>query len=79
MDPVTWFYIIMLVISLAVSIAMRPKPQNAKPPALADFSVPTAEEGRDIQVIFGECWIDDPNVLWFGDLRTTPIKADGGK
>ncbi len=79
MDPVTWIYIIMLVISLAVSIAMRPKPQNAKPPALADFSVPTAEEGRDIQVIFGECWIDDPNVLWFGDLRTTPIKADGGK
>lgn len=79
MDPLTWYYIIMLVVSLAVSLAMRPKPQNAKPPALADFSVPTAEEGRDIQVIFGEVWIDDPNVLWYGNLRTTPIKAEGGK
>lgn len=79
MDPVTWFYIIMLLISLAVSIAMRPKPQNAKPPVLGDFTVPTAEEGRDIQVIFGEVWIEDPNVLWYGDLRMFPIKADGGK
>lgn len=79
MDPITWFYIIMLIISIAVSYAMRPKPQNAKPPALTDFSVPTCEEGRDIQVIFGEVWIDDPNVLWYGDLRTSPIKAESGK
>lgn len=79
MDPLTWYYIIMLVVSLAVSLAMRPKPQNAKPPALADFSVPTAEEGRDVQVIFGENWVEDPNVLYYGNLRTTPIKAEGGK
>jgi hypothetical protein len=79
MDPITWIYIIILIISLAASYAMRPKPQNAKPPSLADFSVPTAEEGRDIQVIFGECWIDDPNVLWYGDLRTAPIKGEDPK
>lgn len=79
MDPATWFYIIMLVVSLVVSVAMRPKPQNAKPPALVDFSVPTAEEGREIMKIFGTVWIDDPNVLWYGDLRTKPIKAKGGK
>ena len=62
-----------------ISVAMRPKPQSQKPPSLADFSVPTAEEGREVLVIFGEVWIDDPNVLAFGDLRTTPIKAKGGK
>lgn len=79
MDPGTWYYIIMLVVSLLVSIAMRPKSQNAKPPALGEFNAPVVEEGRDIQWIHGECWINDPNVLWWGNLRTTPIKVKSGK
>ena len=79
MDPFTWVQIILFVISLAVSIASRPKPQNAKPPALTDFSVPTAEEGREIQVLHGECWVYDPNCLGYFNLRTSPIKASGGK
>jgi hypothetical protein len=74
-----WVYLIVMLISLAVSLANKPKSQKPKPPALADFDVPTAEEGRDIQVIFGEVWIEDPNVLWYGDLRTKPIKSEGGK
>ncbi|QDH70838.1 hypothetical protein [Marilutibacter alkalisoli] len=80
MDPMTWYYIIMLVVSLAVSYAMRPKTQHAKPPALEDYSVPTVEEGRPVAKIYGTCWIDDPNVLWWGDVRHfPPIKASGGK
>jgi hypothetical protein len=74
-----WLYAIALIVSVALSVAMRPRPQAQKPPALADFAVPTAEEGREIVVIFGEVWIEDPNVLAYGDLRTTPIKASGGK
>lgn len=79
MDPMTWLYIIMLVVSLVVSIAMRPKPQNAKPPELADFEAPSVDEGREMAWVHGEDWIEDPNVLWWGDLRTTPIRASGGK
>lgn len=79
MDPFTWVYIAFMLLSVAMSYANRPKTQNQKPPAVADFSVPTAEEGREIQVLHGECWVDDPNVLWYGNLRTTPIKAEGGK
>lgn len=80
MDPYTWVYIILLVISLAVSIAMRPKTQNAPPPSIEDFSVPVAEDGMDITVIFGTVWIADPNVLDYGNLRNyPPIKASGGK
>ncbi len=74
-----WVYVFVLGLSIVLSIAMRPRPQSQKPPALADFSVPTAEEGREVLVIFGEVWVDDPNVLAYGDLRTTPIKAKGGK
>jgi hypothetical protein len=79
MDPFTWVQIILFIVSIAVSLANRPKSQNAKPPALTDFSVPTAEEGREIQVLHGECWVDDPNVLSFGNLYAAPIKASGGK
>lgn len=79
MDPITWIYLIVLVISIAVAYANRPKPQNAKPPALADYGVPTVDEGREVLVLFGEGWVDDPNVLDWGNLRTTPIKAKGGK
>lgn len=74
-----WFYAIVLLLSIVLSVAMRPKPQSQKPPALADFGVPTAEEGREVLVIFGEVWVEDPNVLAYGDLRTTPIKAKSGK
>ena len=42
-----WVYVFVLILSIAISIAMRPKPQSTKPPSLADFSVPTAEEGRE--------------------------------
>ncbi len=79
MDPFTWIQIILFIVSIAVSLANRPKSQNAKPPALTDFGVPTAEEGREIQVLHGTCWVDDPNVIGYGDLRTSPIKASGGK
>lgn len=79
MTPIEWVYLIVMLVIAIYSWVNRPKPQNAKPPALADFDVPTAEEGREVCKVFGTVWIDDPNVLWFGDLRYTPIQASGGK
>ena len=71
--------IIILVVSAVISYAMTPKPKPPKPAALADFDLPTAEEGRAIPVVFGTVWIKGPNVLWYGALRSTAIKAKGGK
>lgn len=79
MDPMTWFYIASLVVSLYVSIAMRPKIQHAKPPELSEYSIPVSEEGRDVVWIHGEVWMQDPSVIGWGNLRTTPIRAEGGK
>lgn len=78
MDPMTWIYIATLAVSLFVAMRAA-KGNNAKPPALQDFSVPTAEDGRGVAMVFGTVWIDDSNIIGYGDLRTTPIKADGGK
>lgn len=80
MDPYTWYLIISMVVSLVVSIAMRPKTPHAPPPALEDFTVPMAEEGVEIKWLFGTCWDEGPNVLDYGNLRNVPpIYADGGK
>ena len=79
-----WTFIARLVLGLvlsAISYALSPRPKIEKPQAagLDDFSLPTAEEGRPIPVVFGTVLITGPNVVWAGDLNVDPIKKKGGK
>lgn len=71
--------LVIFVVSSLISYALAPKPTAPKPAALEDFDVPTAEEGRPIPVAFGTVWIRGANVLWYGDLSTSPIKKKGAK
>ena len=68
-----------MIVSALLSYALAPKPKPPKPASITDFDIPTAEEGREIPVVFGTVWITGPNVLWYGDLRSEPIKKKGGK
>lgn len=63
-----------MIVSALLSYALAPKPKPPKPASITDFDVPTAQEGREIPVIFGTVWVTGPNVLWYGDLRSSPIK-----
>jgi hypothetical protein len=74
-----WNYIIFFVVAFAISYALIPKAQSRPPPGINEFKVPTAEEGREIPVLFGTKNIVSPNVVWFGDIRTVPIQRDTGK
>jgi uncharacterized membrane protein len=74
-----WAQIFILVISAILSYALAPKPPQPKPASIEDFDVPVAEEGRPIPVVFGTVTLTGANVLWYGDLRSTPIKSKGGK
>jgi hypothetical protein len=74
-----WWYVAVFVAALVVGYAMVPKPQSQPPSGLGDVKAPTAEEGREIPVLFGTRDIEGPNVTWYGDLRMTPIKKKGGK
>lgn len=74
-----WIQLIILIVVAILAYAMAPKPPIPKPPSLADFDVPTAEEGRPIPWIFGEGWLTGYNVLWYGDLGLVPVKSKGGK
>jgi hypothetical protein len=74
-----WWMIAVFVVSLAVAFAFQPKPQSTPPPGLNELNVPTAEEGREIPVLFGTRDLLAPNVVWYGDLQLVPIKKKGGK
>lgn len=71
--------IAVMIVSAVISYALAPKPPKPKPASLQDFDAPTAEDGRPIPVVFGTVWLKGPNVLWFGDLQSEPIKKGGKK
>jgi len=73
-----WFFIAFAVL-LVVTYAFAPKPPTTPPAGLDTIKAPTAEEGREIPVLFGTRRVRSANVVWYGDLTTTPIKSKGGK
>lgn len=74
-----WFQIFSLIVSYIIQVALQPKPQAPKAASLADFDVPTAEEGRPIPVVFGTVVITGANCVWYGDLGKKAIKSKKGK
>lgn len=78
-----WFQVAVWVATAVISYALRPSPPSQstpRPARLADFDVPTADDGREIPVLFGTREIKGPNVVWYGHLRTSRIRArSGGK
>ncbi|WVW77410.1 tail assembly chaperone [Stenotrophomonas phage vB_SmaS_Bhz59] len=74
-----WWYIVVFIVALVVAYSMTPKPQTQPPAGLGDINVPTAEEGREIPVLFGTRDLNGPNVVWYGDLKTVAIRKKGGK
>lgn len=74
-----WIFIAFAVAFVAGGLLMQPKPQHLPPAGLGDFNVPTAEEGREIPVLFGTRELEGPNVVWYGDFYAEAIKKKGGK
>lgn len=71
-------FLIKLAIMVTLAYVLRPRPKTIKgaPPRAAgieEFNIPTAEEGRPIQVLFGKRRMKGPNVVWYGDLKSEAI------
>ena len=71
-----WAWIAVLVVSVLVSVAMRPKTVTPTP---GQAEMPVAEEGRPIRKIYGTVWINDPQVIGFKRIGTDRIRKKGGK
>ncbi len=69
-----WLQLAFYVVTLALSVALAPKPPRNRPATLEDFELPTAEEDRPVPILFGTKRITGPNVLWFGDLSVSKLK-----
>jgi hypothetical protein len=72
-----WEQIVIWVATAVLAYALTPKPKlpaNAQPATIEDFNIPTAEDGREIPVLFGTREVSGPNVVWYGDMRTTRIR-----
>lgn len=76
--PLFAWALIFMVAQYAIQ-ALTMKTQKMKPAALEDFDFPQAEEGTPQIVVFGDVWLDDWFVLWYGNYRTTKIKSGGKK
>lgn len=74
-----WTYLVIFALALIAGFAIAPKTQNARAVKLEEFSAPTADEGKEIPVVFGTCKVASSNVVWYGDLRATPVKSKSGK
>jgi hypothetical protein len=72
-----WPFLLGLGLALITTYAIRPKTQTRPPAGLNEIDVPTAEEGREMPVLFGCRELRGPNVVWYGDLNTVPIKTKG--
>lgn len=71
MNPVQ---IILLIVSIAITIANRPRTPKTVPAAFEDFDFPQAEEGTPQCVVFGDVWIEDWTVLAYGHYEYLPVK-----
>lgn len=74
-----WWYVAAFFVALVVAVALAPKPQSQPPAGLGDIKAPTAEEGREIAVLFGTRLMEGPNVVWYGDFQAVPVQKKGGK
>lgn len=66
----------MMVVSYALQMANKPRPQI---PVAGTLDVPEPQPGQLVGVCFGTNVIKDANVIWYGDASTVPIKQKGGK
>jgi hypothetical protein len=82
MDPITLIFVAfaLMTVSYVITSTGTKKADPPKAALLSEFDYPQAFDGKPHIVVFGDCWIEDWQVIWYGDLRTEPIKkSSGGK
>lgn len=63
----------MLLISIALSLLaymLMPKPKSPTPAPAQDMESPTADAGRPMPVVFGQCTVKGVNILGYWDKKT---------
>jgi hypothetical protein len=80
MDPVSILVqlaiaLVLMTASYAITASMTKRQPAQKPASIEDFDFPRLDEGTAQSVVFGDVWVKDWMVLWYGDYQVTPIKT----
>lgn len=73
-----WAQFVIAIVMAVISYALTPKPKIQSPTAGA-LDIPSPKLGEPVPVIFGEVWIEDAAISYYGNGSTEKIKAKGGK
>lgn len=69
-----WPQLILFVVSVLISFALRPKAVVPPASGLDDVNAPRAEPGSLVPIIYGTVVLKSPNTVWYGDLSYQGIK-----
>ncbi len=69
----------LIIASYIITALITPKQKVTPPATLAEFNVPTVDEGTPQEVVFGDVWMSNFTVLWYGDLQSKSIHGKGKK
>jgi len=80
MEPLTWFFWVVVKMALAVGISYAVMALSKQEPEdiYTDpdkFKNPEVREGTKFPIIAGTCWIENPIVGWFGDVNWTSVRV----
>lgn len=74
-----WVSLIWAIVFAIVGQLLAPKPPKPiDAVAQNPDGIPGVEDTAVVAVLFGSRELRQNNVVWYGDLKTTPIKSDGG-
>lgn len=80
MWPVWAIQLVVAVALTIVSYLLQPKQPSSTPTAATDPSgLPKAKAGDEIPIVYGTIWLTQPQVGWYGDFKSAPIKSGGKK
>ena len=79
--------LVLLIVSAVITTLISKNPssggQPPDPATLKEFSFPQIAEGTPQTIVFGDKWLPDWQVLWYGNLQSVAIPAPqssgGGK
>lgn len=74
-----WWNLVFGLVLSYISWLLTPVPEPPEAGTLADFKIPRTEQGAELGLVYGTVWIRDPQVHWYGDFATKPIKSKQGK
>jgi len=70
--------LVVWVALMVVAYMLRPKPDppvNATP---GEMDVTVVDASSPVPVLFGTRLASSPNLVWYGDIGTTPISEESG-